>query len=255
MNNILALLLVAGLLLGCTKDSSITFSSEIFTETALAICKQDPCSEITIEYVVANGDSAVVDSINTKISAFIIESLFLGEDDYPATNTIEDAAKQFILAYRDHQADIPTELDSGGYVADISVTILSQSPSLISFELVQYKYTGGVHGYGSTHFLNIHPESGDELNIQDLVTDLDAFTIFMEKQFKKEHQISEEENINSTGFWFDEDRFYLPETMGFTKDSLILIYNPYDIAPYGNGSTELRIPTAKVQPFLANEFL
>ncbi|NND64317.1 MAG: DUF4163 domain-containing protein [Flavobacteriaceae bacterium] len=242
-------------LTACTTDNTISFSSEIFTEEQLEICESDFCSEIEVNYLKALGNSKVSEKINAKINQFIIASLFLGEDDVPAAKNIDDAATDFILAYRDHQVDIPAELDSGGYFADISTVELFQNNDFLSLEMRQYLFTGGAHGYGTVHFLNIDTETGDELKTEDLFSNVEGFTDFAEKVFRNEHGIDVNDSINATGFWFDNETFYLPETIGFTESKVILIYNAYEIASYGAGAIELEIPIAEVQPFLNNVVL
>ena len=63
-------------------------------------------------------------------------------------------------------------------------------------------------------------------------------------------EIPEDKPINSTGFWFENNTFYLPESIGFTKENVILLYNQYEIASYSSGPVELEISLEKVLPYL-----
>src|SRR5690606_30116260 len=124
------------------------------------------------------------------------------------------------------------------------------SPTLISLEMAQYLYTGGAHGYGSTSFMNIDPKTGEELSLEKLIQDTSKFTSFAEDEFRKQQNIKKNQSINDLGFWFEGDTFYLPETVGFTDDSMIFIYNQYDIASYADGPIELKISLSQAKPFL-----
>ena len=83
-----------------------------------------------------------------------------------------------------------------------------------------------------------------------LFKDLKTFTDFAEQKFREAHNISENEPINSTGFWFKDDTFSLPETVGFTKENIVFQYNQYDIASYAEGPIELTIPITEAKEFL-----
>ena len=41
---------------------------------------------------------------------------------------------------------------------------------------------------------------------------------------------------------FEEDRFSLPENLGFTPGGLELLYNPYEVASYADGPISLVLP-------------
>ena len=63
-------------------------------------------------------------------------------------------------------------------------------------------------------------------------------------------EIPADSSINATGFWFEDDTFYLPETIGFQDSSIIILYNPYDIASYADGTIEIIIPLEDVESHL-----
>ena len=163
---------------------------------------------------------------------------------------IVEASKDFIFAYRDHQADIPEEIDTGGYQALIDLTSIYEGQNIISVQAESYLYTGGVHGNGYTNYLNFDTQTGELIDIESLVTNFDSFQDFVEEKFRIENKIPEEESINATGFWFDDDQFYVSNNIGFSSENLIIVYNTYEIAPYSAGTFILKLPMDEVQPFL-----
>ncbi len=243
------------ILSACQDEVLLTFSSEEFTEKDLKICQNEPCSEVNLDYPIAAGDTEVSEKINSAIKNYMIEGLFLGEDDGPSANDLPEAATQFIMAYRDHQPDFPTELDLGGYEADISIEKTHQTEALLCFQCNKYLFTGGAHGYGATTFLLFDAETGNSVDLEALISDHSEFEKFAEKKFREEFGIPTSESINATGFWFEDDKFYLPEAMGIVEDELVLIYNPYEIASYADGPISLEIPLDEIQTFLNNNLL
>lgn len=249
MNNKIPLLLIlAVIVFGCSKEKSVEFSAESFTEKSLPICNDSNCPEITINYVQVFGDESISENINEEIKKFIIASLSTNEENAPKYRTIEDAATAFIENYRRDKAEFPDM--SGEYTAEINVTEIYTTSEIVSFEMRQYLYTGGAHGYGTTAFKNFDPKTGKELKNKDIFNDLNKFKEFAEMRFRKQNNIPNEEPINEAGFWFEDDVFHLPESIGFIKDSLIFVYNQYDIASYADGPIELKIPLEDAKPFL-----
>ena len=248
-NNIYPLLFLFITLISCENEEVISFSSESITETSLESCGSDPCPEITINYVKVAGESSAVRNINTKIERFIVESLYLGDDTSEiAGASITEAMQHFVAMNRADSAEF-TEIQSK-YFAEVSVDELYVSNELICFQLRNYIFAGGAHGFGSVSFLNIDPATGNDLPSEKIITDKEAFSKLVEQRFRKEFDIPSEAPINSTGFWFENDTFHLPETIGFTNDTVILRYNQYEIASYAAGPIEIEIPLQQLAPFL-----
>ena len=245
-NTFIVLLLLA--ITSCKDEVPLVFSSESFTEETFDICKTVSCPEITINYIEALGDKSVTEKINSEITSYIIAALNIGEDTVPRAKTINEAASDFIKVARLHAADFPDM--SAEYFAEINVSESYNSNEIVSFEMHHYLYTGGAHGSGNAFFLNIDPRTGNEIPSEALFKNSIDFTAFAEKKFRESNKIPADESINSTGFWFEDDRFYLPDTMGLTETSFILIYNQYEIASYAEGPVELEIPLKEVKEYL-----
>ncbi|MCB0465279.1 MAG: DUF4163 domain-containing protein [Aequorivita sp.] len=248
-NKITVVALIALITVGCNQERDIEFSSESFTEKELSICKNSKCPEVTINYVEVFGDDAVSEKINKKIKNFIFTSLLMGEDTIPKAKTIQEAATGFIEVYNADKAQFPDM--AGNYFAEISVNEIYTSKEHLCFEMRQYLFTGGAHGYGTTSFLNIDPKTGEELTSKELFKNNTEFTAFAEKKFRIQQKIDKDQSINENGFWFENDKFYLPESVGFTQDSLIFVYNQYDIASYADGPIEMKIGMKEAEPFLS----
>ncbi len=248
-NKITVVALIALISVGCNQEKNIEFSSESFTEKELPICKNSKCPEITINYVEIIGDKDVSEKINKKIKRFIFSSLLMGEDNIPTAKSIQEAATGFIEVYNADKAQFSDM--AGEYFAEISVNEIYSSKKHLCFEMRQYLFTGGAHGYGTTSFLNIDPQTGEELTSKELFKNNKEFIAFAEKQFRAQKKIEKDQSINENGFWFENDEFYLPESVGFTQDSLIFVYNQYDIASYADGPIELKIAIKEAEPFLS----
>lgn len=250
-----SLFLLSMIAVSCNSGSELSFSSEIFSEEDLAICKNDPCSSVSINFLEAIGDDKIALAINTKIEQQITDALFLGDDQPTIAIGIEEAAKQFVMAYRDHQPDLPSALDNGGYDATIQMNLLFQNNDLVFIENNTYTYTGGAHGLGVTTFLNFDVSTGELVDVEDWVTNIEALETLVEKKFRAMYKIETDGSLNEKGFWFEDDLFYLSTNVALSKEALLVIYNPYEIAPYGSGQTVVEIGIEEVAPFLNTDVL
>lgn len=249
MRNTIILFFLLGLAVtACDKERKVEVEAESLTENDLDICRERICPEITLNYIHVFGDAQIAESINKKIDSFIINSLSFKEDAVSSAKTIKEAATEFVTVYFEDRAQFPDM--AGEYFAEISVNEIYNAPHHLCLELRQYLYTGGAHGYGTTSFLNLDPTTGEELSFDQLFKNRDEFVAFAEKKFRAQQKIASDESINNTGFWFEDEKFYLPPAAGFTPDSLIFIYNQYDIASYAEGPIELKISREEAKPFL-----
>jgi hypothetical protein len=231
----------------CKKDSKIDLGFDEKSYVYKDDCKQDQCVEVNLDYIQCVGNVMVSEKINLAINEFIISSLNYNMDEVISTPTIENAVKKFMEAYKKDKSEFP---EISPYFAEINVTNTYRSEKMICLEMKQYLYTGGAHGYGSAWYLNVDLQSGEELSTYDLLNNVDHFKNYAEKVFREKLEVPEGGSINATGFWFDEDEFYLPETIGFQDSNLILLYNPYDIASYADGAIEIDIPIKEIESYL-----
>src|SRR5690606_34918074 len=190
-NKIIFLCLIGWFAVACNQEKTIEITPESLTENNLEICQTHNCPEITINYLQAQGENAISEKINRKITSFIISSLSIAEEE-PTVKTIKEAATNFIESYNSDKIDFPDM--AADYFAEISITELYNSSSHICLELRQYLYTGGAHGYGTISFVNIDPKTGNELTDRDIFKNKKEFIAFAEKNFRKQQNISHDQS-------------------------------------------------------------
>lgn len=254
MRIISAFLLISLLFFSCQNESTLDFEQVFLSENDLESCHGTACPEIAIRYLRAKGAKNLTQAINRVIESTVIAAVDISEEDRArAFATITEALQHFVDTYRLHLSEFPDM--SAAYQAEVNVEAVHISDTLLSFSVNQYLYTGGAHGLGQIYFLNVGPSNGSVLSTADLIKDGDGFLDLAEQAFRTRYNIPQGASINENGFWFDNDRFYIPDTIGFNGDEFILVYNPYEIASYADGSFELRIPYEEARPFLTDETL
>lgn len=236
--------LVVLLLFGCQNEAKLTFEPYAFENEN---CKD--CPEVSITIPKALGRTKISKTINTALEEELIS--LLSFDEEMEVTSIDDAIESFKNGYLELQQlydDEPT-----GWEAKIVGTISYEDANFITIALDSYLFTGGAHGYTSKRFLNFDRKKGIELENSELFKSAEDFRAFAEEMFREKEDIPKSESINYTGFMFEQDSFYLPENIGFTKAGLKLLYNPYEVASYADGPIELVLLHTEVKKYLAKK--
>jgi len=210
-------------------------------------CKNAKCPKIRVNYLKFREDREATRAMN-QYNEKILTKIFNNTEEDTNAENIKAAIEEFITDYQNFKNDFPSS--EAGYEIEISQSVLSQTKDLLVLETDFYIFTGGAHGYGAKRFANFDVTSGELLEKDDLFSDLEAFKNFAEKEFRKKYKIPEGENINAKGFFFENDKFALPENIAVTKNRVILVYNRYEAASYAEGELKLSIPKNKVAQWL-----
>jgi len=76
-----------------------------------------------------------------------------------------------------------------------------------------------------------------------------------EVEFRKVKELAAEADLGESGFWFENNEFYLNDNFLITDSSLVFYYNNYEITAYAFGPTELIIPMSKIASLLDDSSL
>lgn len=253
MKKLSLLLTLFFIVLSCQKDKKentadkpqrFTTQEVTYDASDLSVCEGEECPHIKVSYVEIQGEKEFARPINENNSKEIIRLLYINEEEeQPAT--IADAASHFAREALNFTRSFPES--AAAYEAKVEQEIKSRNDKTIVFETSYYLFTGGAHGYGGMRFLNYDAHTGKLLTHSDLISDIPAFTDFVEQKFRTEYQIPEGENINSTRFFFDDDKFVLPENIAVTDQQVILVYNPYEVSSYADGQLRFVFPKKTVE--------
>ena len=230
------------LLISCESDNKLTLETVEYRNTS---CTN--CPEISIQLPHSADKRKLSKVIDVALQEEVISLLSFDESEEVVD--IESAIESFNRAF----AEV-NEFDEHGtapWEVQISGELVYENKDIVCIGLNSYVYTGGAHGYGSTRFLNFDKKRAEELDVSALLSSREEFEKLAEREFRSQEEIPADSSINSTGFMFDGDQFYLPENIGFTEDGLVLLYNPYEVASYADGSIEMTLPYSEVKEYLS----
>ena len=210
-----------------------------------------PCVSVAITYPAV--DSAIVPALGEAVRAFVLATAG-AVDEAPPPNTIDSAAIHFVAQYEDAAGAL-----ANGSARDFpevwslqrDVSVVCNTPDVLSLRAEEYRYTGGAHGLQTVRLASFDPHTGRRLQLADMVTDTAALVPIAERAFRKEKQIPDGQSLSEAGYeFFEQDRFALTDNVMQCGDTLTVRYDPYQIAPYALGPTELVLTGSAVRGLL-----
>lgn len=242
MKSLLFSLFCLGFFFSCTNANTLTFEAIKITHTTC-----ETCPRVVITVPKATKKSKLSESIQTTVSEEVISLLLFNEEK--DVNSISEAIKTFEQGF--HELQKQNTPENTVWEAKIDAHIIYENTSILTIAINTYLFTGGAHSYNSVRLLNFDKQKGIVLENLELFKDMIAFQNYAEIQFRSQEKIPESQAINATGFMFDNNTFYLPENIGYTKDGIQLIYNQYEITSYAEKPISLILAYDKINAFLA----
>ena len=133
-----------------------------------------------------------------------------------------------------------------------SYNVMRADSQVISLRSYNNDYAGGVHGDYAYYGTTFDTVTGEELKIQDIVTDMPSFrrqaTKDIDKYLQENYSDGLFEDYQDTveQIWESEDGFnwYLNES------GIMVIFNPYVVGPYAMGAVTVPLPYSSYASYL-----
>ena len=162
----------------------------------------------------------------------------------------EELAEEFFREYRDLVAEMPDM--AMPWALERVVEIAWSNNALATVQVTEYTYTGGAHPNTIQTYTTVDLRTGHRLALADLLVDghLPDLQAEAEARFRASHGLAIAADLVDAGFWFDDDVFALTDNWGVVGEDLVFYFNPYDIAPYALGPTEVKVPLESLVPLI-----
>ena len=261
----IAILLTSSVLFGCNADRNtggggqpdpadpLTSTTKTY-EFSGPNCAVDSnqCLEVKVRYPVFAGTGA--DRLNAAIEDRLLYNIAFFADPEEAREelTLQRAVDSINAMHQLSLADVDAftnrwSLDTEGEVA-------YQSGRVVAVTLNNYSYMGGAHPNAFVDFINFDRKQDDAIiEPADLYQDTVALQAVIEQKIRTLRKLPPDADLEEAGYFWDGD-FVFPSNFLITEKGLELVYNPYEIAAYAVGFTELFIPKAELTGLVRTEY-
>lgn len=197
------------------------------------------CAIFMVEYPVITGmiSKSAITKINQNIKSDIFDYAFISEKPETFESLIKEISSEYakiLIDYPDYKASWSMEINSD---------ILYQDSSYISVASTIFSYTGGAHPNAYQVYRSYDLSTGEPIGLKDiLIPDFeDELNEAAEIEFRMLKEIPPSQALKEKGYFFEGDTFTLNNNFAIINKSLIFYFNPFEIAPYAVGPTELEI--------------
>ena len=228
------------------------FLSKDTTKGALSV-------DLEVEIPVAFVNKDVLNAIRTTI----ITNLFGGEYVNHANDSLVHLfTKDLVADYKENNEPLMAELDTANRYSFNNEHVVSgfsllSDKKIYVYGIERYVYMGGAHGLETRNYYNFDLKTGKTISEKDLfksnyVTELSELIkkriVEESKEVKEAKDTEPILSLEDTDFWADSIKpngnFYI------TDEGINYVFNPYEIAPYYIGQTEVSIPFNRLKNIL-----
>jgi len=230
-----------------TKEKDLTQKFYLSSDTTKGNLNVD----IQVAFPVAFANKEVLDSIR----ATIITNLF-GEEYVAHSNDsiVQLFAAELEADYKANNEPLVNQLDDESQYSFNNEHILEgftllSDQNIFSYGIDRYVFMGGAHGLSNRIYLNFDLKTGKIITEKDLFTN--NYQVALSELIKRHIKEERKEpiaDLEETIFWTDSIKpngnFYI------TDESVNYVFNPYEIAPYYVGQTEINLPFDEIKKLL-----
>lgn len=208
--------------------------------------ESDSCTYILMNYPLLTSGS-IKEKVNGYISLYLKDSIWT-QEGY-TNNDLNQMAINFF-----HEQDALkkiTAILNMPFQLKVNSDIKYQTVSNITLSINYFIFTGGAHPNEFTKYTVFSKSSGNVLSLNDIFKPgfEDLLNKKIDMAFRKKKGLTESDNLQTKGGLF-ENKISYNNNFAISEDVIDFFYNNYEIAPYVNGSTELKIPLSELKEIL-----
>lgn len=249
--SILALIMCTSCTQGGDNNQKST-SQELILKDTIAYSYQNHM-HFSPYFVEHNGN---IDTAYYKITYPIFEDKYFNDAVHSfilidGDQNIESAAESFILGYNEFVEESSTETINFPWFKNVTSQVWVNTPRVMTLATAVDEFTGGAHGIHYTVLSNFDVAMKKKIELEDIVRKekLADLTKLAEKHFRKNENLSDTASLQKK-FFFENGIFAINDNFALTNSGLIFFYNEYEIRPYADGPTLLKIPYSDIASIL-----
>ena len=258
-----SLLIACLLLVGCERNALQTTSLSSEQVCYLTDAQEDSLTvSIHIEYPTAIGKTDALNNIQRDLKHRLFGEAYIDMEPQQALDAYVAMLK---TEYKINNLPLKEdwEKDNRDYEYApicceeqvLTGSVMGEVKGILSYCVERYVYTGGAHGSNFRQFVNYNLQTGEQIDEEQLFAEnyQEPLTqLLLQYMVEQNDEIALIQDLQEAGYNVDDihpnDNFYLAE------EGITYVFNPYDIAPYALGETEILIPWCALQNILKPEF-
>ncbi|MCM1035026.1 MAG: DUF3298 and DUF4163 domain-containing protein [Paludibacter sp.] len=247
--------------MGCTKKNAI--ETEQFTVYEVTYLTDEKTDSLLVSFEIEFPTALADDSVLSVVQQSLLDKLFGAR--YVGMS-VEESMHAFIAMYQTEYINnnkVLKEQLSEEYAEEegllpffceedhLAARVISLTGNVFSYGIEQYVYMGGAHGVSNRFFYNYDLTTGALLAETDLFIEnyrshliqlLRDNLIAQNDEFESESDLSESD--------YELEKIVPNNNFYITDEGITWVFNPYDIAPYAYGETEITVPVAQIRALL-----
>ena len=258
-----SLLIACLLLVGCKRNALQTTSLSSEQVCYLTDAQEDSLTvSIHIEYPTAIGKTNALNNIQRDLKHRLFGEAYIDMEPQQALDAYVAMLK---TEYKINNLPLKEdwEKDNRDYEYApicceeqvLTGSVMGEVKGILSYCVERYVYTGGAPGSNFRQFVNYNLQTGEQIDEEQLFAEnyQEPLTqLLLQYMVEQNDEIALIQDLQEAGYNVDDihpnDNFYLAE------EGITYVFNPYDIAPYALGETEILIPWSALQNILKPEF-
>jgi hypothetical protein len=215
--------------------------------------------DIEVEIPVAFANKDILNSIRTTVITNVFGNEYISHSN---DSLVLLFTNNLVSDYKENNEPLLAKMDHSNIYSFNNEHVVSgfsllSDKKIYVYGIERYVYMGGAHGLETRNYYNFDLKTGKTITEKDLfkpnyITDLSDLIkkrIIEDSRDNKDSKESEPIlSLEDTDFWADSIKpngnFYI------TDESINYVFNPYEIAPYYMGQTEVSIPFNRLKTLL-----
>ena len=141
------------------------------------------------------------------------------------------------------------------YMRDMISSVVTFSSQYVVYEVMTSVYDGGAHGLTNSRYLTYDFGKGRviDANVMFRPDSEDALLKAIKSELMADNGVSTLKELYAKVYF--SDQIYVSHNVYLQGYDVVFHYNPYEIAPYSEGSVDVRIPFYEISDQLTPEVL
>jgi len=238
--------------IACREQNSKTniapLQSMAVTKSVKECLRDSICYSIGLNYPEFTGgpNPAATAAINDSLRQGVYSILEV--DQSLPIEAAFDAARAHMRNILKADLEMMPDVTDREYYNEVDGSMLWQNGQYLSVEMNASGFTGGAHGYYGTALTTYDLKTGKSLLLSALISDVEALRTMLGEAFVAEKKEMVPDVTLKDLLLEPEEPLALPVNFCILPEGIRFIYNPYEVAPYAVGQTDIMLSWKQLGP-------